>query len=119
MVRAFGLSGVLMVGVGRRVIVVGEMVCVGCDFGEMLPSGFEVGGGSIPDFDDARRKGLNRDSLRPDEWLWRGGDGDVSGGGVRVSTVSMLSSSTAGTSTAGTSVSISEGIAGAGRVDAS
>ena len=100
MVRAFGLSGVLIVGVGRRVIVVGEMVCVGYDFGETWPSGFEVGGGSIPDLDDARRKGLNRDSLRADEGFRRGGDGDVSGGGVGVSTVSMLSSSTAGTSTA-------------------
>jgi len=68
-VRAFGLSGVLMVGVGRRVAGVGEVVVVGCDFGETLPSGFDVGGGSIPDFDDARRKRLNRDNLRPDEGL--------------------------------------------------
>ena len=99
MVRAFGLSGVLIVGVGKRVVVVGEMVCVGYDFGETWPSGFEVGGGSMPDFDDARRKGLNRDSLRPDEGLWRGGDVDVPGGGVGISTVSMLGcSSTAGTS---------------------
>ena len=74
MVRAFGLSGVLMVGVGRRVAVVGEVADVGCDFGETLPSGFDVDGGSMPDdFDDARRKRLNRDSLRPDEGFWGGG----------------------------------------------
>jgi hypothetical protein len=89
-VRAFGLSGVLIVGVGSKVAMVGEVVCVGWDFGETLPSGFDVGGVSMPDFDDARRKGLNRDSLCPDEGLRRGGEGEVSGGDVGVSTISMM-----------------------------
>lgn len=97
MVRAFGLSGVLMMGVGRRVAVVGEVADVGCDFGETLPWGFDVGGGSMPDdFDDARRKRLNRDSLRPDEGFWGGGDGEVSVGGGAVVPVSMFCASEAG-----------------------
>src|SRR5271169_3744659 len=99
MVRAFGLSGVLMVGVGRRVAVAGDVVKVGCDFGETLPSGFDVGGGSMADvFEDARRKRLNRDSLRPDEGLWGGGEGVVSVGGGAVFPVSVFCASETGVS---------------------
>jgi hypothetical protein len=89
-------------------------VVVGFVFGETLVSGFEVGGGSMPDFEDARRKGLNRDSLRPDEGLRMGGDGDVCVG-VDISGSSIFCRSEGGTS----SVCSGAGTAGGGRLEAS